>query len=530
MEADADGIRRSVQPRDTSKAPAWLPIIVVDNDNDMFLVERTGEVGPLAELPSLFLREPSAIVVVLNAALMVANLDDAYNVLPEWQYRVTPVRREAYVPAGTRRAPVVLDTVVNYFGMRNLSKKKGARGHWHYPVDPVLFSRGGNQFIRQSDAPTFVNMMAWGQDLRAFCMANDMPVAPTGGGLAGQLLRDPRFYPVPRRKVPRKTNHQARHHLPGNYYRLLADEREVIQAATYLDMTAAHHNAAADLTFPHADRLMRRGDFDTTDATDTTVAWGEPRWTPGTVAFDHLIKSHGLLRVRLGVPDIPSTLAPPPYMARPGTRTAYVYTNELGYIRELGGHVLGIEAAWTAFQTDDGLNRYAAWALAELATMTPERKAWAKPALLSVYGVLAATPKNVLIGHRHGKGDQQELPAGPRTIKAYITDLGCREVPVANVVHRGMIEAETRLRCLRMANLMAQQGHRVLAIYADSVIIEPRGALALLPAPWGVEAHLTRLMFHNSTSFTSVELSKLPGIPREGLVRARRMASVRRLV
>lgn len=527
MEADSDGIRRSVKPRDTTKAPTWLPIIVVDNENAMYLVERTGQVGPLVELPHLFLTEPTSIVLVFGAAQMVADLDRAYGKLDTWQYRVTPVRREAY-KAGERRKPVVLDTIVNYFGQKNPTRPK-AKGHWHYPVDPVMFSRSGLHAIQQGDGPKFARMLAWGQDLRRFCQEQGMTVSTTGGGLAGQLLKDPRFYPAPRRKVPRKTNAHARPHLPGNYYKLFAEEGEVIQAATYLDMTAAHHNAAAGLVFPNADTLLRRGDWETTDATDTTVSYGAPLWSPDSPAFAHLLKSHGLLRLRLNVPEIPAHLFPPPYMTKAGSRTAYVHTNELAYIRELGGTIEGIEAAWTSFGVDRGLNRYATWALAELATMEPQRKLWAKPVLLSAYGVLASTPRNVVLGHRYGKGKFTELPAGSTTIKAHLIDLGCREVPVANVVHRGMIEAETRLRCLRMANLMVNHGHRVLSIYADSVIIEPSGPLALLPSPWGVEANLTRLVFYNSTSFTSPQMSKLPGIPREGMDRARRLASVRRV-
>lgn len=529
MEPRSDGIPRTVQPHE-GKAPDWLPIIAVDFQHMVYLSERTGEVAPLSDAPGLFIREPSSLVISTNVAELVATLEDEYGSHPDWQYRVTPMRREIRRP-GARRTPVVFDTVVNYFGLRGELRESGKSrkpGHWHYPVDPFVFSRNGLRSLLQGEGPLVVRMMTWGQDVRAFCQEHGVKVSPTGGGIAGQLLRHPQFYPDARRKVPRKTNAQARAHLPGNYYRLFIDEREVVPRAAYLDMTSAHHHAAAEIAFPHADRLLRRGDWNTTDDTDTTVlSSGPPRWAPGTAAYDNLMtNAMGLLRVRLSVPEIPPTKYPLPYLEKSGVRTAYVYTNELPYIYSLGAHVIGIDAAWTSFQREHGLNRYAAWALAQCGTMDPARRAWAKPVLLSAYGILAARPKMMEMGHRQADGgDLQQLPAGQRTLQAYMKKLGVRETPIANVVQRGMIEAETRVRSLKMAQLMADQGHRVLSIYADAVFIEPAQELELLPAPWKIEAELTALNFDNPVSFTSNEISKRPGVPaaqgRRAIRRAR---------
>lgn len=529
MEPPSDGIPRTVQPRD-NKPPAFLPIIIVDGTE--YFVERTGEVGSIADLPNLFPREPSSIVIGTNIAEMVANLNDTYGGKESWQYRVTPMRREVNRPGRDRRPAAVLDTVVNYFGFRGELRKSGKSrkpGHWFYPVDPFVFSRTGLTNVLRGDGTRPMRLFKWGRDVREFCAENNLKISPTGGGLAGQLLRDPRFYPEARRKVPRQTNATVRHHIPGNYYRLFVDTDTVFPRAAYLDMASAHHHCAATLTFPHADRLMRRGDWATTDPTDNTVPYGRPQWEPGTTAFDAMVNhAHGLLKVRLQVPAIPATMFPPPCMEKPGLRSAFVYTNELPTIRELGGVIVGIDAAWCSFQTDHGLNRYATWALTELATMDPDRKAWAKPVLLSVYGVLASKPKAMEMGHRRAKGGRiTELPAGKRTLPAYLRNLGIREAPVVNVVQRGMIETETRTQCLSMAREMHRLGHSVLSIYADSVFVEASGAVPLLPPPWIVKGYLTNLMFHNSTSFTARELSKLPGIPRDGMERARRLALLR---
>lgn len=523
---EGDGIPRTVKPRkDDSK---WLPLIVIGKDE--VLLERTGELHPRLTLRDLIIRERPSIVIAQGVAEMVASLTQEFARSEDWQYRVTPTRREIHRP-GARRNPVVVDTLVNYFGFRGelrASGKSRKPGRWFYPVDPFVFVRVGLSAMHTGTCPEIVHMLTWGIDLRAFCAANGLTITPTGGGLAGQLLRDPRFYPQARRKVPRKTNAAIRDHLPGNFYRLYVNPDVVIPRAVYLDMASAHHHVAARTTFPHADRLMRRGDWDSTDPTDTTVPHGRPQWEPGTRGFTELLLgSHGLLRMRLRVPAVPDGF-PLPCMEREGVRSAYVYTNEIPYLLSMGCSIEGIDAAWTAFQRDHGLNRYARWALSEIEAMPPERKRWAKPVLLSAYGILAAKPKLMEMGHRISKsGRIVELPAGKLTLSAHMKRLGIREVPVANVVQRGMIEAGTRLASIQLARAMRAEGRRVLSIYADAVFLEDNGPMPFLSHPWTVKAYLTNLIFHNPTSFTSAEVSKLPGIPREGMERARRLAVLR---
>jgi hypothetical protein len=103
-----------------------------------------------------------------------------------------------------------------------------------------------------------------------------------------------------------------------------------------------------------------------------------------------------------------------------------------------------------------------------------------------------------------------------------------REPLITNVIHRGMIEAQTRLESLAMARSLTSYGLNVLAVYADAVIVE-RGALPLLPPPWRLQAHLTNLQFFDATHFTSDEMERLPGIPRAVDERRRRLAQIRGL-
>lgn len=522
-----DGIPRIVKPRDTSKSPEWLPIIAVDYDSRTFLNERTGEVGSTAELHHHVLASPPSIVVAQNAAEMVAGLDRALGPNPLWQYRAIPHRREVWRPDGDKRRPVVVNTIIGFFGFKNTNKNK--KGRWFYPIDPIAFCDTNINMLMEGDAPAIVKLMEWARDVREFCQAQNLRVTPTSGGIAGQLLRDPRFYPDPRRKVPKRTNALARDFLPGNHYKLFVPENQVIKRAVYLDMKSAHHNCAASLRFPHADNIMFRGDWDTTDPTDPTVPFGRPRWEPGTPTFDEFVSRFmGLMRVRLRVPEFPIGSFPLPFMERPGLVSAFVYTNELAYINRLGAKVEGIDAAWGGFKTDDGLNRYAVWAMTETATMTPERKRWAKSTLLSTYGVLAARPRELELCYRRMKGGTDAvLPAGGSILPVKIKTLPASESKTANVLHRGMIEAQTRIECCEMARTMTSLGHRVLSIYADAVVIEAGGPLPLLPAPWEVKAELDGLVYFNATSFHSRQLTRLPGMPRSGKERILRLEAMR---
>lgn len=513
-----------VKPRKV-EAVKWLPIIAVSLSDRMAVLERTGETVPLSDLPALVGTEPSSIWACANVAWLINDLDEVLDSNPRWQYRAGPYRRDVVSMRTVHqyRKTKLTGTIVNYFGFTSEHRKK--RGHWHYPLDPVVFMSD-----LALDTTHAVDLLAWAQDVRAWCQANSLKIAPTAGGIAGQLLRDPRFYPQARRKVPRATNARARHVLPGNYYRLYADTSEVV-SATYLDMAAAHHNAAVDTIFPHANGLYARGRFRNTDPTDTTVPEGEPWKARGSAGYKTLLtRAHGLLLLRLSVPPLPPARFPLPVLESPGGRLAWVYTNELGYLSELGVSIDGIEAAWVSFKPDPGLGLYAQFALTEIATAEPARKAWLKATLLAGYGILAATPRVQEFGYKRGKGVTRHYPAGKGrlTVKAHI-GLTEQEMVTVNVIHRGMIEAETRLRSLRMAAMLQASGLRVLSIYADAVMVESGRPLPLLPPLWSVKAELTRLRFLYPTAFHSHELTKLPGVPRDGLERVRRIEDARRM-
>lgn len=212
-------------------------------------------------------------------------------------------------------------------------------------------------------------------------------------------------------------------------------------------------------------------------------------------------------------------------MKRGGFHRCYIFTNELPMIHEIGGYVEYVIAAWTSSESDTGIRRYAKWSKETLHSSDPSRMAWVKPTLLAAYGILAARPRPLEFGYKRAvNGEPKNYALGGSMIQVQAKRTRQEfESPTTNVIQRGMIEAETRLRSIMLARDLTARGITVLALYADSVFVESDSALPLLPYPWKVQQHVTDLRFFNSTSFTSREVTKLPGIPRADLDRLRRV-------
>lgn len=518
---------RTVKPR--KRIYEERPLIVVDPDSGFSLIERTGEVLPLEAMTARFRVEPSSVVLIPNASRYLVTLDEVFRLDPLWQYRLTPIMRRVFKANGEMSKYRIATTIVNFFGWQACRETK-TRSRFHFPIDPFTFTRQPIGDILPPGDTRLEQLLEWGADIRDWCRTQKIRVATTTGGLAGQLLRDPRFWPDARRKVPKATNARVRPVLPGNYYRLFTDEG-VTHQAYYLDMTSAHHTIASTLRFPHPDRLVARGYFHVSDEPGVTVSDGRPWARAGSAAFRKVTEEgHGLLYAHLSVPSLPPTRFPLPYLTVPGQKMAWIFTNELPTLRELGVPVDWITAAWIAFDHDPGINRYAEFALGELVQTTAYRKRWLKPTLLAVYGVLAAPVQKSETGYRQAKrGHDTAYPAGSGMLPVKALTRKEAESPVVNVLYRGMIEAEQRKRSLDLARNLHSYGNHVLAVYADSVFVDSGKPLPLLPPEWRVHDVLDRLQFASSTAFTSVQMTKLPGVGRDTLERVQRIEAIRKL-
>jgi hypothetical protein len=415
---------------------------------------------------------------------------------------------------------------------------KHRANRYFYCLDPLQFGRTGLHDLAASETEQeIVTLYRWASEIRDFCMEHGLKPATTRGGLAKQLLRDPRFYPEARRKVPKATNDRTREHLPGNHYEL-AGERDRLYAAVYLDQESSHHTIAADVPLPAADLLRAQGRFHSL----TDIPWA----MPGTHRFDRVTNELGLLyvklRVRPGGPTrfIPPWAEPPTDPAsqahrdrlsaedlsrrRAGEHLVFLWTNELRLLKRVGAEIVYVIAAWTTPHADDGIRRYARWAKSYLRGKPEVTRAWLKPTLLTLYGMLATRPRAPIAAWWQTKGDARAdvLPIGRSLLPVKIREAQAEGEPSTNnVLQRGMIEAEMRTRSLELAHDLDAAGFRVLCIYADAVLVEPQGAapFPLMPDYWRPKGSLNLLRFLDETHFVSREMVRLPGIRRDDPVR-----------
>lgn len=475
--------------------------------------------------------EPPALVACQYAGRLLESAHLRWQDHPRWQWKVTPV--EDTLPEGDG---VTLRVLSSFFGFAGKVEGKQHRANRYFHLlDPLQFGRAGLKELSYEGEAELATLYRWADAVRCFCMEQGLKVSTTRGGVAKQLLRDPRFYPEPRRKVPKATNDRLREQLPGNHYELAAEPHQ-LYAGTYLDQMSSHHTIAADIPLPSSNDLYARGYFrNLTDA---------PWARPGTRRYDRVVSELGVLYVKIRVPDRGDLRWRPPWampvsppmeeqreriteeeaaMKDRRERLAWVYTNELRLMELYGVEILYVVAAWTSPTADQGIQKYAQWAKAYLAGSTDITRAWLKPTLLTLYGMLATRPRAPIAGWwRAEKGKPTPLPIGRSLLPAQIKEAPNEGEPSTNhVLQRGMIEAEMRARSLELARELEAGGYNVLCIYADAVMVEsPAGReLPLIPGYWRPKGALNLLRFLDETHFTSHEMTRLPGVRRDSPAR-----------
>lgn len=433
---------------------------------------------------------------------------DAFKGDPEWQARMTVVNDSVYKPevkAGIQpagRVVPIADLRIGFFGWRD----KFRTTRYFHPISPHDFLENFSEY-GETDAPEWLRLYEWGGRIRKWMVKNKMRFSASRGGLSAQLLRDARFYPAERRKVPKLTNENAREAMPGNFYAVTSVRNKIYPRVYVIDQQNAHHFAAKTVTLPNANQLYAKGRYRSLE--------DKPWVTPNSEHYDDVLKEHGLLRVRIWVPKgLLGSL--PPWAQNPGLQDAWIYTNELPLLEELGVEIRHIAYTFTAPTTDRGLSKYAAWAERE-AALLPKEKAWLKPTLLSAYGILGARPRVLESAYWRsvvGKPTKYFLGPHPITMRQ-IKGKRAVQTPIANTVHRGMIEAETRQLSIKLAREFEDAGNHVVSIHADAVIVHDEGQqIPLLTNPWRVKHELTRFRSIDSVSFESEAMTILPGRKR----------------
>jgi hypothetical protein len=419
----------------------------------------------------------------------------------EWNFKLSIHDKDSFVNGAVRTQKE--DASVSFVGFRD---PKNRHTWYHYIICPSRFTRSNLNQLIPGNQPEIVKLQEWAQSLYQFAQENGMKVSGSAGGLAAQFLRDKRFYPHARRKIPMATNERARKALPGNHYEMRGELKRIYSAAIYFDQENAHHWAASNVELPDADWLYARGHFH-----------NDKIWcVPGNYDYENTVRNeYGLLYLRLWVPRYLDGYLPE-WAMKAGSHDAYIFTNEVPFLESLGVEIRGLYAAWTSPLKDNGLNRYSKWAIEQI-KQHPHDKEWLKSLLLATYGVLASKPRRYEFGYYRAKGERKSFLVGPQELFIVRTNTKREnQLPVANVIHRGMIEAETRKLSVGLARQLESENHTVLSIYADGVIMKDDGEqLPLLLQPWRAKHRLQYLAFTDPTSFESDLLKRQPGRKRE---------------
>lgn len=480
--------KRVVLPR--RRTPRRREVVAVANG---WTVNERMEFGTVKELIEALPQMPPTLFVRLSAADFVAELDEVYSIShpTSWQWSAASSERE--IVRGEVHLATRISTVVRYFGWKG--------GNYHRIIDPVTMYKRSLDQVWPSDDSLIVRLLNWAVALRDFCDENGIEVRPTMGSLGSQFLTDPRFYPEARRKVPTATNEQARPYLPGNYYRLkFTPSPNVHFTAHYLDQSRAHHYHAEHTPLPNANSLYAHGNF--IDLRECVFQEADDKF-------------YGLYCLDLVPPVHRETF---PFVHGKGSviEKQFIYSCELDQLRSVGYEVYGVRAAWGSYQRDTGIAKYARWAGEQLDRYVAAP--WLKPILLATYGTLAMKPQDQAesIFRLAKRGKSRTIRTGHHSLKG--TAVTRKMDPrIANVIHRGMIEAATRAESIGYANWLQSQGHSVLSIYADAVIVRVNDDKPLppIPEPWRLKETLNHLQFINKQAFMSDSMTKLPGVNRD---------------
>lgn len=452
-------------------------------------------------------RSTPVMLVCHNPHKVFLKLHEAFQTDPEWNARFSVNTGERfYVSDGATREPKVRTTQdirISFFGFRDSNRKT----RYFHPISPHDFMENFREY-GEDDWPEYIRLYHWGGHVRKWMRKHKLRFTATRGGLAAQLLRDKRFYPNARRKIPKQTNENARTALPGNFYAMQERYIDSLLPSVYvIDQENAHHYAAQNIQLPNANTLFARGRFATLS--------DKPYVRENSKGFKNLINEHGLFRCRVWIPK-PTVNPIMPWGQDHGLTNIFLFSNELDLAKQLGIEIRYISYAWTSREIDTGLSKYAEWAQRE-ATNNADHRSWLKPTLLSAYGILGVRPRKMEMAYfQSSEGEPFRYLLGPTpiTMQRMITDKEIQS-PIANVIHRGMIEAETRKLSIQLAMKLHSEGHTVIAIHSDSVLIkDEKQQLPLLLPPWRVKDRLSNFRAVDQVSFQSDQVTILPGRKR----------------
>lgn len=359
--------------------------------------------------------------------------------------------------------------------------------------------------MRVLEGAGWVDLLRFADDVRSWCREQNLPLPTSLSGISSGLLRDERFWPEARGRVPKATNENVRKYLPGVHSELRGRTNRRYHQAVALDQKTAYHRAAQEVPLPDPTTLYARGYF---NCPEDAPIWA----TPGSVLYNRIVKQPGLLAVRAQSRPTGKREVRLPMLNFMSKRaeTLYLWSSELELAQQSGLTIHGLVAAWTSDFADEGFPRYGKFAQGEIEAAGDYRKRWLKPILHATYGMLAARPRQLKVGHRHGKGRLTRYVLGRGyDFPVHEAELGAHSPPTTNVAALGVLQAEIRARSIKLADHLTKEGVEVLHIHADGIHV--RGQLPLMPLEaWKVEPR-TNLTYLDRVSWLAEEGDCLPG-------------------
>lgn len=488
---------RSVTIKPRRRGYKHRAIVVIKDD-----VGITEDGECIEDLLLFAMEEDSCIFVTLDPAGLLNIMKTGH--APDFNYQMIE-SREADVPAG---CATMSTTRLTRFGWNRRNRRNKAM-HIVWSIADMM--RDPSKILNEGSV---ADMLRFARDVRDWCKDNNLPVPTALSGISASLLRDGRFYPDGRGRVPRATNERVRPLLPGVYSELRADTGKTYRTAVALDQRRAYHRATKDTALPDPNTLFARGHFDCPE--------GAPLWcSPGDSVYDRTIRQPGLVLVRASSRHTHQKETRPPAVNFIGTQDIYLWTNEVPLCIETGLQIHGIIAAWTSTHKDECLPRYGKWAEEAINAADDYRAKWLKPTLHALYGLLAARPRDIRIGHRIGSGAPAKYILGAgHTFHVHETRLGAASPPTVNTVALGVLQSEIRTRTMRLANGLLMEGVDVLHIHADGIHVS--GKLPLLnTSDWSIEPR-TKLQYIDRVSWLAEEGDTLPGRDTRQRIETRR--------
>lgn len=478
---------------------------------DGIAMTEDGEV--LESLPMFAASMPSHIWMVDDAVTLLTIMMDMFADHPDFNYQIVTSEDDTDGPRFVRSRLTRFGFTCHHEGDERAKCPWRRHVGMHIVWTPSDLSPTPNRILPQRTRRGFLELAT---DIRAWCQEQNLPVTTSLAGIANSLIRDERFWPEARGRVPRATNENLRQYLPGVYSELQGDTYRTYNVIS-LDQRAAYHVAATEVAAPDPTTLFARGYY---NLPDTGPVW----CNPDDPLYHRTMQQPGLIYAIVDVQPLRKHQTRPPAVAAAGHYRAALWTNEVQHAEANGVTVKGLIAAWTSNLPDVGLPHYGTFAQGELARASALRRRWLKPTLHALYGLFGVRPRRLSIGHYRGRGKEAIARLGfAHEFPVHNAELGSVTGPTANVATLGTLQSEIRRRSLSLATELSRQGATVLHIHADGVHIEATN-LPLIPPHWKIES-LNRLHYIDKNSWTADERDCLPGRDERMRVEARRRAA-----